>query len=208
MCCVSGMGRDKTRQTVDSLLESGSPALLIGTGFCGALDPRLNPGDIVLATEVVQAGEERKVISCAFPEMEELSRRIEQDVRVFSGKLVSTNRVAALPKEKRDLNTRHNAVAVDMESAALAETCADRDIPWIVIRVVSDTCADSLPPSVQLIGEGSVLSGAIQLVLDAAFSSKARQSLIRLRRNTQTASQSLAKALHATLEFLKDRTDY
>jgi 4-hydroxy-3-methylbut-2-enyl diphosphate reductase len=101
------------------------------TGFAGALAPELAPGDVVVATEVLGAGEP---VSCpAAPLVASMLRRAR--LRVHTGPIVSTQRIARGEERHRLSDT--GAIAVDMESAWLVRGCAGR--PWAVVRVIVDT---------------------------------------------------------------------
>lgn len=64
--------------------------------------------------------------------------------RVHRGLLISGDRFVATAAESAALSQRlPDALAVDMESAALAQVCQDFGLPWAVIRTVSDRADDS-----------------------------------------------------------------
>jgi adenosylhomocysteine nucleosidase len=95
---------------------------VISTGYCGALDPALAVGDIV--------------VSGAPPTTN----------RAFvSGRVISSDRVAVTAREKRELHKVTGAVAVDMEAAEVERKAAEWNVPFRCIRVVSDTAGEDLP---------------------------------------------------------------
>ena len=96
---------------------------LVIAGVCGALDPSLRPGDLVVASEVRGDGEP---IACETDLAAELGARV--------GPIVSVERVAG-PVEKRAL-AETGALAVDLESYWLARSAGDR--PVAVVRAVVD----------------------------------------------------------------------
>ena len=96
---------------------------MISTGFCGALDPGLAVGDIVVGGE----------------------SRVESNRPFHRGAILSTDRVAVTPSEKVAMRKQTGAIAVEMESAAVASTAAEWGVPFFCVRAVSDTAADSLP---------------------------------------------------------------
>jgi adenosylhomocysteine nucleosidase len=63
--------------------------------------------------------------------------------------LLSVDRVIRLPAEKQELGRRHQALAADMESLAVAEVCRERGVPFLAIRIISDAADESLPPDVE-----------------------------------------------------------
>ena len=96
---------------------------ILSIGFCGALDPALRIGDIVVSGEVPEG------VGASF----------------VRGDVVSVDRVAFTAREKRDLRTATGAAVVEMESAAVAQKARDWNIPFGCVRVVSDAAGEDLP---------------------------------------------------------------
>jgi 4-hydroxy-3-methylbut-2-enyl diphosphate reductase len=96
---------------------------LVIAGVCGAVDPALRPGDLVVASEVRGDGGS---IRCATDLAERLGARV--------GAIASVDRIAS-PERKRELRET-GALAVDMESYWLAASAGDR--PVAVVRAVAD----------------------------------------------------------------------
>jgi adenosylhomocysteine nucleosidase len=96
---------------------------ILSIGFCGALDPALRIGDIVVSGEVP------KGLGASF----------------VRGDVVSVDRVAITAREKCDLRAATGAAVVEMESAAVAQKAREWDVPFGCIRVVSDAAGDDLP---------------------------------------------------------------
>jgi adenosylhomocysteine nucleosidase len=96
---------------------------ILSIGFCGALDPALRIGDIVVSGEVP------KGLQASF----------------VQGGVVSVDRVAFTAREKSDLRAATGAAVVEMESAAVAQKAREWDVPFGCVRVVSDVAGDDLP---------------------------------------------------------------
>ena len=96
---------------------------MLSIGFCGALDPALRIGDIVVSGEVP------KGLQTSF----------------VQGGVVSVDRVASTAREKCDLRAATGAAVVEMESAAVAQKAREWNIPFGCVRVVSDVAGDDLP---------------------------------------------------------------
>jgi adenosylhomocysteine nucleosidase len=62
--------------------------------------------------------------------------------QILTGCLVSGDQVIADDRKKQWLHTTFNALAVDMESGAMAQISQLNNIPWLAIRAISDR-ADS-----------------------------------------------------------------
>ena len=105
---------------------------VVSTGFCGALDPRLQAGDIYVANRVVTQG------GSSFPAA--IPRGAEG---VESGTLWSVDRVIRTAEEKRALRAATAAGVVDMESLALGDFAQRSGLPFYCVRAVTDTAEES-----------------------------------------------------------------
>lgn len=103
---------------------------LVSTGFCGALNPALQPCDIFVATEIMGVA-----YALSVPRSSE---------RVKSGKLLSIDRVVSNAAEKTDLH-QTGPDAVEMEAAGVALKAAQWNLPFYCVRVVTDTSTENFP---------------------------------------------------------------
>src|SRR5205814_975266 len=60
-------------------------------------------------------------------------------------RLVTAERVVASEAERQELALKSNAAAVDMETAWIAHACAERKVPMLSLRVISDTAEAPFP---------------------------------------------------------------
>jgi 4-hydroxy-3-methylbut-2-en-1-yl diphosphate reductase len=125
-----GMGpRRAARAAHFASAADGGPVLI--AGFCGALDPELEPGDVVLASEV--RGPTGTTPCADISILAGVLRRAGLRVRV--GPIASSQRLVL--RERRRALHRTGAIAVDMESAWLAADSTAS--PFVTLRVVIDT---------------------------------------------------------------------
>lgn len=157
------------------------PTFVLSAGFSGALSPEQRVGDLVLATEVVDEQGQR------WPAMHAFASTDEQ---ITLGRVLTVRELVSDPGEKQRLGQQHDAVAVDMESAAAARLCQEHDVPFACLRVISDDQNTALSPElVELLCHGRVslprLAGTVirrpQLIAE----------LWRLAANTRRASRRL-----------------
>jgi adenosylhomocysteine nucleosidase len=141
---LSGIGADNAARAAHALVAAGAGALL-SWGVAGALDPDLASGTAVLPTEVLRQGR-RFATSRLW--RERLRSALQGHVRVVAGALLTSDVAVAAVALKASLFRDTQAVAVDMESAAVAEVAADHGLPFVALRVILDTARDSLPESV------------------------------------------------------------
>lgn len=147
---------------------------IVSTGFCGALDPNLALGDIVLNSDGIYA-----------------------DRPAYRGNLMSTDRVAVTVEEKRSLR-QSGAIAVEMEWAGVAAAAGRRGVPASAVRVVSDTAGEAMPLDFNRYrtAEGRFDRAAIlRAALRRPFS--AIPGLLRLQRNCRFASAKLGEFIVA-----------
>jgi len=132
---ANGPGPRLAGQALDEVRKGGEELEgLASIGFCGALDPALNPCDIFIASQILRGDNtEVSVNALAAPRGP-----------VTTGKLLSVDRVAGTISEKLELR-KTGAVAVEMEAAAVALRAAQWNLPCYCVKVVTDTAAESFP---------------------------------------------------------------
>jgi adenosylhomocysteine nucleosidase len=123
---ADGPGADRAVRAVRTALDRGKPDAVVSTGYCGALDPALEAGEVFVAVRVEAGG---STYAGAMP---------RSDGRFFrTGTLASLDKVVGSAAEKARLRER-GASAVDMEAGAVAlEACRNR-LPFYCIRAVLD----------------------------------------------------------------------
>lgn len=149
---------------------------IISTGFCGALDPALAVGAIVVSKTTF--GE--ILARCSAP--------------FVPGGIVSLDRVAVTVEEKRALRAATGCSAVDMEYAEVGKIAGEWGVPVGGIRVVSDTAADTLPLDFNRYrdAQGRFSRGRIALAaLGRPFTTI--PGLLRLNRNCNLAAEKLGE---------------
>jgi adenosylhomocysteine nucleosidase len=82
------------------------------------------------------------------------------------------------------------AVAVDMESSAVAEVAVASHVPFLAVRVIVDTALDSIPESVTAAGASGQVRIA-RLLTGLARSPGDIMALVRLSRRYGVAIRSL-----------------
>ena len=167
------------RMLASPSVRAWSARHVVSTGFCGALDPALRIGDIVISGE----GFRGPVTTC------------------IRGAIWSEDRVAVTSEEKRQLRARTGAAVVEMESAAVAEKAREWGLPFRAIRAVSDTADEDLPLDFNQYRDPD---GRFQVPRIAAAALlrpfTAVPGLLRLNRNCQRAAESLGE-FFANCEF-------
>lgn len=178
---ANGAGAAHARRAAEIACEACQPEAIVSMGFCGALDPALEIGDVFVATAVDAVG--RRFDVCQ-PHCE---------IAHATGVLASIDHVAQTAAEKQRLRTA-GASAVEMEAAGVAEFAAERGIPLFCVRSVTDTAAQSFVMDFNkaLLSDGHF--GTINLLASALRSpGKAVPELFRLRRFCRIATRTLGE---------------
>ena len=141
---LSGLGSDNARRAAAELADSGVTALM-SWGTAGGLDPGLRPGTLLLPKCVMTAAGQRFEVAASW--RAKLHDLLSRQVEIHAGALVQSVHPLTTPQQKQALFARTGAVAVDMESAAIAEVAASRGLPFVAVRAVLDPATRSLPQS-------------------------------------------------------------
>lgn len=142
--CLSGAGHDNASQAAKKLLDQGA-AQLVSWGCAAALAPHLKSGDLVVTSQVIAKGQS---IENSREWSDQISDLLAIDQSLSGVALASNYGLITSSKEKLGLYTETAAVALDMESAAVASVAYDAQLPFVAIRAIADPAAMSLPPAI------------------------------------------------------------
>lgn len=142
----SGIGKVNAAVAVLTLIENFHPALVINTGVAGGtggaaimdvvIPDRIAYHDVWCGPGTVpgQAADAPLFFECP------LSDRIVDSLGARRGILASGDIFVSRPEEVEHILALYpEAVAVDMESAAIAQVCHIKNVPFVCVRVISDT---------------------------------------------------------------------
>ena len=189
LLAVSGIGCTAASRGAHALLDAGATALA-SWGMAGGLDPALAAGAIFLPSQIV--GLDGISVMTARHWRERLAGAVSAHRPVAGGKLLTSPRAIASVADKAALFAQTGAVAVDMESLAVAQAAQARELPFIAVRVIIDRACDALPAAVAAAADHA---GHLRLwrLIGALTRSPAQLApLIRLVRRYRSASRSLA----------------
>ena len=176
-----GIGPVAARRACQALIELYGPEFVISAGFAGALTADLKAGDVVVPAKVTDAGDGSTVV-----------------VDGGSRGLVSVAEMATVER-KRVLGAKYDAVAVDMEAAAVAKAAGLRGVRFEAVKAISDELEFEIPVvegGVDAQGrfhEGRFLAGVV--VRPWVWG-----RVVRLARNSSLAAENLAEALRDRIE--------
>ena len=148
LLCRTGVGK-RAEGALRAVLEGHRPWLVLSVGVCGALDPELRAGDLVLCESVraapsvdpqaapVRSGE--GLLSQA------LAAAGAAGLRVRVGQSLTVERVAGDAAEKDALRESTGLDVVEMESYWVGMVARESGLPFLTARVVLDEQGDTVP---------------------------------------------------------------
>lgn len=154
-----GVGKVNAAVGTMRLVSEHHPDAIVSTGLAGGIDPLLNVMDIFVATQCVYHDVDCGGISedgpCVLGQVQGLPARYDADPRLLDHALevpikdgerrmtglICTGDQFITDRERQNVIKRHfpDGLACDMESAAIAQTCYLLNVPFISLRVISDT---------------------------------------------------------------------
>jgi len=151
----SGAGSENAANAARQLTETGIDCL-ISWGCAAGLSNTLKPGDLVLANQVMTDCKQYDVDADWH---NELLRQIRHDrFSLQTGTLFTSTKLIDRSEEKKRIQNESQAIALDMESAAIAEAAQHAGVPFLVIRSIADPVSADLPAAISasLNDEGEV----------------------------------------------------
>ena len=153
VACKCGIGKVNAAVGALTLIENFHPMMIVNTGVAGGTGATADPArvlDVVLASEIayhdVWCGPGTvpgEAAGCPARFVCPLPAEIRSQLNVKEGLLASGDIFVDNPDDlHRILALYPDAKAVDMESAAIAQVCYIKNVPFVCIRVVSDTPGD------------------------------------------------------------------
>ncbi len=154
IAAVSGIGKVNAAVCAQMMIWQYHAQAIINSGVCGALDAGLHRMDIVLADELLYHDLEESHIRDDFPhcsrfhadpQFNGLADSIcrEEGVPCVHGRIVTGDAFILDAQIKSAIAARTGGIALEMEGAAVGHSCFLADIPFVVLRCVSDGIADS-----------------------------------------------------------------
>ncbi len=144
---VSGMGRAAAESATEELLQRFRPGAVLSIGFAGGLAPRVGPGALIAAGEIVRADSPEGDTLRPDYALQRCARNALATTHLSHswGLLMTESEVVASPADKARLGAATGALAVDMESGGVGDVCRRYGTPFLAARAVVDAVGDELP---------------------------------------------------------------
>lgn len=144
---TSGIGKVAAAVKTAEIIMRYRPDLIINSGIAGGLDKKLEIGDLVAGSIVayhdVWCGEPNALGQVqGFPLFYQADQKALQCVGKMAqtGLILSGDQFISSAEKLYGLKKKFpDALAIDMESAAIAQTCHIYQTPFISLRLISDT---------------------------------------------------------------------
>lgn len=185
---LSGAGPDNARIAAQALIAQGAQQL-ISWGCAGALAPHLKAGDLVIPALILT--QDNKLITTHTQWSKQITEILENSIKYYTDTLLESDSVVALVHTKNKLHQATHALAVDMESGAIARIAEQAQIPFIALRSIVDPANLDLP---QAINYAMTESGVVcipKLLLYLCAHPNEIPRLIKLGLNFNAASKTL-----------------
>lgn len=152
----AGIGKVNASRTTQILIDNFEIDAIINVGTAGSANDELEIGDIVIGKKVVQhdfditafghpkgfisnVGQYVESDSTLIEKMKQtISKMQENEFKIKIGTIASGDIFCTEAKMKEKIRSKFNADAIEMEGAAIAQVCKLDNIPFIIIRSISD----------------------------------------------------------------------
>jgi len=150
----SKIGKVFSTLTAATLIEKFGAEVLLFSGVAGGINPELGIGDLIVATQLCQHDlditafghpygyvpegavfieSDRRLRECAF------DVALEMGMTLKEGIIATGDQFVASPEKKAWIGKTFHADALEMEGASVAVVCDALEVPFLVLRAISDT---------------------------------------------------------------------
>ena len=160
----SGIGKVASTVATTLMIQHFKPAAIINTGSAGGFDPELNVGDIVISNEVRHHDVDVTAFGYEIGQVPQMPAAYKAHLGLVSAAEQSINSLGFCQTKKGLITTGDSFIcdpkrialmrqqfptmlAVEMEGAAIAQTCHMLNTPVVVIRSLSDIAGKESPQS-------------------------------------------------------------
>lgn len=153
--CQCGVGKVNAAVCTESLISVDKVEAIIFTGVAGALHPELDIGDVVISSECLQHDVDASALGfppgtipyhprSVFKADERFvaaARQAGEEViehATYTGSVLSGDQFIADTEDVQRLREAFGGWCTEMEGAAVAQVCDLHELPFVVIRSISD----------------------------------------------------------------------
>lgn len=157
----SGIGKVNAATCTQIMIDRFKVTHIINTGIAGSLDARIDIGDVVVSTDAVYHdfsvgifgyphGQVPGHNGLGFTADPDLRKRIIDAIRAFApeigvheGRIASGDQFISSGEKKEWIRETFGALCTEMEGCAVAHTAERNNVPFVIVRYISDKADDS-----------------------------------------------------------------
>ena len=145
-----GIGKVNAAIGTQALLDRFQLDLLINTGVAGSLAAEVGHLDLVIGDLITYWDVRAKQLAGTFPyqawfsaDADWVKRFADAAPQAFVGRIVTGDGFVAEKQQKAQLRADYQALCVEMEGAAIAQAAFVNQVPFVMLRCISDLAADA-----------------------------------------------------------------
>ncbi len=174
--------------------------LMVSSGFAGSVNPKVGVGDLVIGRRVLSSSrgvsEEGIHIDATLPcnaSAVDIAVALSSAgaLKFHCGDILSVDKIIRQSSLKTHIGSQTSAIAVDMESFAIAERANAMGIPFIAVRAISDGVDEDMEVGEDMVTRGGNvnISATVRYLLNKPHHIP---YLNRLRKQTKLATHTLS----------------
>ena len=147
----SGIGKVNSAITAQLLIDHFGVSAVINTGVAGGAG-KASVRDVVVSTEVLYHDMDLEILSHSYPYRHTFTAdpqlvklalaACEGKVTAYAGRIATGDQFICEKAVRDDIVARTDPMAIEMEGCSIAHACASNDVPFVIIRSISDNADD------------------------------------------------------------------
>jgi adenosylhomocysteine/aminodeoxyfutalosine nucleosidase len=153
----SKIGKVFSTLTASTLIEKFGCTKLLFSGVAGAINPELHIGDLIIADKLCQHDLDISIFGHAYgfvpegavfvesdKELREVAKKVAKanELKLIEGTIATGDQFVASNERKAFIVEHFQADALEMEGASVAVVCDALNVPFFILRAISDTAND------------------------------------------------------------------
>lgn len=157
----AGIGKVNAACCTQVMIDRFPVRCVINTGIAGSLRAEIDIGDIVLATDAIEHDMDVAIFGYAPGQVpgiqvdafaadaklrqaaKESCERVNPDIHVYEGRIVTGDQFISSKEKKEWLIKTFDGYCTEMEGAAIAHAAYLNEVPFLIVRAISDKADDS-----------------------------------------------------------------
>ena len=180
-----GFGKVNAGMCAQILVDCYQADVMINTGIAGSLQAKIDIGDIVLSEDALQHDMDATGFGYSIgviPRMEQsvfkadekliaiaeaACKKVNPEIGVHVGRVVSGDQFISDKVKKNWLIENFNGYCCEMEGAAIAQAAYLNQVPFLIVRAISDKADDSATMDYSEF-EAKAITHSVNLILEIA----------------------------------------